>query len=128
MLLLALVGGDDCCCEISVVSSGLGVAAGSSGGRTKACHSKQRKWYIQMAGQLLSVYVVGAAGKSFLKQVSLDSLTILCLNFHYLFTLVSQSMQLRRKDHACFSCRHVGFSDVLFFSSIVIFCNPPKPS
>lgn len=86
---------------------------GVSGGRTKVCHSKQRKRYIQMAGQLLSVYIVGAVGKSFLKQVSLDSLTFLCLNFHCLFTLVSQSMQLRRKDHAWFSCGH--WASIMWF-------------
>ena len=81
-----------------------------------------------MAGQLLSVCVVGTVGKSFLKQVSLDSLTFLCLNFHYLFTLVSQSMQLRRKDRVWFSCRHVGFSDGCFYFSIVLlfFQKPPQ--
>lgn len=79
-----------------------------------------------MVGQLLSVCVVGAVGKSFLKQVSLDSLTFLCLHFHYLFTLVSQSVQVRRKDCAWFSCRHVGFGDVfLFFNNIAAFCKPP---
>jgi len=106
---------------------GLGWLQGVSGGRRRACHSKQRKRCIQMAGQLLSVYVVGAVGKSFLKQASLDSLTFLCLNFHYLLTVVPQSAQLRRKDHAWFSCRRVGFGDVfLFFNSIVIFLTPPK--
>lgn len=86
---------------------GLGCLQGVPGGRTKACHSKQRRWYVQMAGQLLSVYVVG---KSFL------------------FSFPKHAAKKER--FAWLSCRHVGFSNGFFFhfSIVLFFSTPPKPS